>query len=52
MSEDNIKRELEDKFTYLKDAVIIQRRGRIFVQVDTLNKFDEVFSYAVKQMRF
>ena len=52
MSEDNIKRELEDKFSYLKDTVIIQREGRIFVQVDTLNKFDEVFSYAVKQMRF
>ncbi|MCX5669570.1 MAG: NADH-quinone oxidoreductase subunit C [Candidatus Omnitrophica bacterium] len=51
MSEENIKRELEDKFTYLKDAVIIQRRGRMFAQVP-LDKFDEVFAYAVKQMHF
>ena len=51
MSEKNIKQELEDKFIYLKDAVIIQRKGRIFAQVP-LDKFDEVFAYAVKQMRF
>jgi len=51
MSEKNIKQELEDKFTYLKEAVIIQRKGRIFAQVP-LDKFDEVFAYAVKQMRF
>jgi Ni,Fe-hydrogenase III component G len=51
MSEENIKRELEDKFTYLKDAVIIKRKGRIFTQVP-LDKFHEVFVYAVKQMRF
>ena len=51
MSEQKIKQELEDKFTYLKDAVIIKRKGRIFTQVP-LDKFDEVFAYAVKQMRF
>lgn len=51
MSEDNIKQELEDKFSYLKDTVIIARKGRIFVPV-SLDKFEEVFAYAVKQMRF
>ena len=51
MSEEKIKQELEDKFSYLKDAVTIKRKGRIFVQVP-LDKFDAVFAYAVKQMRF
>jgi len=51
MSEEKIKQELEDKFVYLKDAVTIQRKGRIFVQVP-LSKFEEVFVYAVKQMHF
>ncbi|HNW38998.1 MAG TPA: NADH-quinone oxidoreductase subunit C [Candidatus Omnitrophota bacterium] len=51
MNEENIKQELENKFSYLKDAVIIKRKGRIFVAVE-LDKFDEVFAYAVKQMRF
>ena len=51
MSEEKIKQELEDKFSYLKEAVTIKRKGRIFAQVP-LDKFDEVFAYAVKQMRF
>jgi membrane-bound hydrogenase subunit beta len=51
MNEQKIKQELEDKFTYLKDAVIIKRKGRIFAQVP-LDKFKEVFVYAVKQMHF
>jgi membrane-bound hydrogenase subunit beta len=51
MDEQQIKQELEDKFAYLKDTVIIKRKGRIFTQVP-LNKFEEVFTYAVKQMRF
>ena len=51
MSEKKIKQELEDKFAYLKDAVMIKRKGRIFVQV-SLEQFDEVFVYAVEQMRF
>ena len=51
MSEEKIKQELEDKFYYLKDAVIIKRKGRISAQV-TLDKFNEVFVYAVKQMHF
>jgi Ni,Fe-hydrogenase III component G len=51
MSEKEIEQKLEDKFTYLKDAVIIKRKGRIFAQVP-LDKFDEVFAYAVKKMGF
>jgi len=49
--EEKIKQELEEKFAYLKDALIIKRRGRIFAEV-SLEKFKEVFDYAVKQMRF
>jgi NADH:ubiquinone oxidoreductase subunit C len=49
--EEKIKQELEEKFAYLKDAVIIKRKGRIFTEL-ALEKFDEVFDYAVKQMRF
>jgi Ni,Fe-hydrogenase III component G len=51
MSEEKIKQELEDKFSYLKDAVIIKRKGRILVEVP-LDKFNEVFVYVVKQMNF
>jgi membrane-bound hydrogenase subunit beta len=49
--EEKIKQELEEKFAYLKDAVIIQRKGRIFAEL-SLEKLEEVFDYAVKQMRF
>ena len=49
--EEKIKQELENKFTYLKDSVTIKRKGRIFVDI-ALDKFNEVFDYAVKQMRF
>ena len=51
MSEEKVKQELEDKFTYLKDAVTIQRKGRIFAQVP-VDKFQKVFVYCVEQMRF
>jgi membrane-bound hydrogenase subunit beta len=51
MTEENIKRELEEKFPYLKDAVTVPRRGRIFAEVP-LDKFDEVFTHAVKQLNF
>ncbi|MCK9430563.1 MAG: NADH-quinone oxidoreductase subunit C [Candidatus Omnitrophica bacterium] len=51
MSEEKIKQELEDKFSYLKDAVTIKRKGRISAQTP-LDKFNEVFVYVVKQMRF
>ena len=36
---------------YLKDSVIIKRKGRIFVDI-ALEKFEEIFVYAVKQMYF
>jgi len=51
MSEENILRELEENFTFLKGAVVIKRKGRIFAQVP-LDKFGEVFAYAVRQMNF
>jgi membrane-bound hydrogenase subunit beta len=51
MSESQVKQELESKFSYLKEAVTIPRKGRIFIQVP-LDKFDEVFAYAVKQVKF
>jgi len=51
MNEENIKQELVDKFAYLKDMLIIKRKGRIFAQVP-LDKFEEVFVYVVKQMHF
>lgn len=49
--EEKIKQELEERFTYLRDSVLIKRKGRIFVTV-TLDKIEEVFVHAVKQMRF
>ena len=49
--EEKIKQELEEKFSYLKDAVVVKRSRRIFANVSP-EKFDEVFAYVVKQMRF
>jgi Ni,Fe-hydrogenase III component G len=49
--EEKIKQELEEGFAYLKDLVIIKRKGRIFADI-SLEKFAEVFDYSVKQMRF
>ncbi len=49
--EEKIKQELEEKFGYLKDTVVIKRKNRIFANV-SLEKFYEVFTYAVKQMHF
>lgn len=49
--EEKIKQELEGKFTYLKDLVIITRERRIFVDLP-LAKFEEVFAYAVKDLSF
>ncbi|MCX6642304.1 MAG: hypothetical protein NTV15_02815, partial [Candidatus Bathyarchaeota archaeon] len=45
------KQELEEKFGYLKDAVMIKRKGRIFADI-ALEKFDAALEYAVKQMHF
>jgi len=49
--EKKIKQELEEKFSYLKDAIVIKRYRRVFVNV-SLEKFDEVFAYAARQMHF
>jgi membrane-bound hydrogenase subunit beta len=49
--EEKIKQELEEKFVYLKDGVSIKRKGRIFIEL-SLDKFGEVFDYAVRQMHF
>jgi Ni,Fe-hydrogenase III component G len=51
MNEENIKQELENKFNYLQGGVVIQRKGRMFVNVP-LEKFEEVFNYVLKQMGF
>jgi Ni,Fe-hydrogenase III component G len=51
MSEEQIKQELEDKFVFLKDLVVIKRKGRISAQVP-LERSEEVFAYVVKQMQF
>ncbi len=51
MSEENIKQELENKFSYLQGGVVIQRKGRMFVSV-SLDKFEEVFDYVLKKMGF
>lgn len=49
--EEKVKQQLEDAFSFLKDAVIIKRKGRIFAEV-SLDNFSNVFAYAVKQMQF
>jgi len=52
MEEENkIKSELEEKFAYLSGVVKMQRNNRVFLDV-ALDKFEEVFSYAIKQMGF
>lgn len=49
--EEKIKQELENKFNYLKDAVVIKRERRMFTDAPS-DHFLEVFDYAVKQMGF
>lgn len=49
--EEKIKQELENKFNYLKDAVVIKRERRMFTGAPS-DHFLEVFDYAVKQMGF
>lgn len=49
--EEKIKQALEEKFAYLKDAVLIKRKGRISVELP-LKAFDEVFDYALHSLRF
>lgn len=49
--EERIAQELQERFGYLKGAVAIKRKGRIFVDIVTQN-FEEVFAYAVGALHF
>ena len=49
--EEDIKKELENKFNYLKDKIVIKRPRRIFAEVDLAN-FYEVLDYGAKKMHF
>lgn len=51
MLEENIKQELEKKFSYLKGKIIIQRPRRIFVEA-LQDNFFEILDYLVKDMGF
>ena len=51
MLEENIKLELEKKFSYLKNQIIIQRPRRIFVEALQDNLF-EIIDCLVKDMGF
>ena len=50
-NEEKIKQELEGQFSDLKDAVIIKRERRLFLDV-SLEKFNKVFEYLVKTAGF
>jgi len=49
--ENKIKQELEEKFRFLEGAVTVKRKNRVFIDL-ALDKFEEVFSYAIKEMGF
>lgn len=46
-----IKQELEAKFKFLADKVVVKRERRIFADVP-LENFDEVLDFAVKTLKF
>ena len=50
-NEEKIKQELERQFSDLKDAVIIKRERRLFLDVP-LEKFNKVFDYLVRTEGF
>jgi Ni,Fe-hydrogenase III component G len=50
-NEENIKRDIETKFSNLAGAVIIKRDRRIFLDVP-LEQWTAVFDYLVKDMKF
>jgi len=50
-TEEKIKLELENKFPFLKDAVMIRRQRRLFADVPQ-DKVYEVFGYLKEQMQF
>ncbi|MDD5238387.1 MAG: NADH-quinone oxidoreductase subunit C [Candidatus Omnitrophica bacterium] len=49
--EEKIKQELSENFPFLKDAIIIKRERRIFLDV-AIEQCSEVFDYLVKNMQF
>lgn len=51
MSEEEIKKGLIDKFSYLTDKVSVKRARRIFLETN-IDKFAEVFDHAVKALKF
>jgi len=46
-----IKQQLEAKFDFLKDKVMLQRERRLWADVD-YQKFHEVFEYAYRNLEF
>jgi len=50
-AEESIKQELENKFPFFKDAVVIKRPRRIFADIPQ-ERFLDVFNYLVRDMQF
>jgi Ni,Fe-hydrogenase III component G len=50
-NEQDVKKQLEDRFSFLKSAVTAPRARRIFVEVP-LDHFSEVLEHAIKGMHF
>jgi Ni,Fe-hydrogenase III component G len=51
MSEENIKQQLVEKFSWLNDKITVQRARRLFAEVPAAN-FAEVFDWAVTKLGF
>lgn len=51
MEEERIKEALETYFAFLKDKVMIKRKGRMLLEVDKQN-FHDVLIYLIKNMHF
>lgn len=49
--EEKIKEALTGKFDFLRDKITVKRARRIFLDVN-MDKFSEVFDYAIKQLNF
>jgi Ni,Fe-hydrogenase III component G len=49
--EEKIKQGLEDRFSDLKDAVVVKRERRLFADVP-IERFEKVFDYLVKEAGF
>ncbi len=51
VEEENIKRQLIERFGYLSNKITVQRIRRIFADIPAAN-FGEVFDYTVKKLDF